>query len=333
MIKVTCYDTKPWFQEVFQKHPSRSEIDWHFLDTRLDVDTAVLAHGSQAACLFVNDQGSAQAFEIFRDLGIKLVVLRSAGFNNIDLEAARRLGIRVARVPAYSPNAVAEHTLALFLTLNRKIHRAYNRVREFNFQLNGLVGYNVAGKTVAVIGVGKIGRIVAQIFKGFEANVLAYDPYPDQAWADAHGIKFVDFDEALTTADIITLHVPLTPETEYILNKYTLPRVKKGAFIINTSRGKLIETAALLDLVRQGHLGGVGLDVYEEEEGVFFEDFSEYGLPNDDLARLLTFPNVLITSHQAFLTHEALGEIVRITTENILRWSKGQEFLQGTILA
>ena len=332
MIKVTFYDTKPWFQVFFDKHPSRSEIDWHFVDTRLNADTAVLAKGSEAVCLFVNDQGNAQTFETFRELGVKLIVLRSAGFNNIDIEAARRLQLRVVRVPAYSPNAVAEHTLALFLTLNRKIHRAYNRVREFNFQLNGLVGHNVAGKTVAVIGAGKIGRIVAQIFKGFEAEVLAYDPYPDQAWADANGIKFVDFNEALTTADIISLHVPLTPESRHLLNKYTLPRIKKGAFIINTSRGELIETAALLEAIRQGQLGGVALDVYEEEEGVFFEDLSEHGLADDDLARLLTFPNVLITSHQAFLTHEALNEIVRITTENILRWSKNKEFLADTVL-
>jgi D-lactate dehydrogenase len=333
MIKAVCYDTKPWFQECFERCDTNGQIEWRFLEARLNPDTAMLAQGAQAACLFVNDAANKPSLEKLQQLGVKLLALRSAGYNHVDLDTAKKLDLRVVRVPAYSPNAVAEHALAIFLALNRKIPRAYNRVRDFNFQLNGLVGQNVAGKTVAVIGAGKIGRIVAQIFKGFEANVLAYDPYPNQEWADRHGVQFVDFNEALTTADIISLHVPLTPETCYMLNKYTLPRVKKGAYIINTSRGKLIETSALLDVLRQGHLGGVALDVYEEEEGVFFEDLSERGIADDDLARLLTFPNVLVTSHQAFLTREALDEIVHITSENILRWSRGEPFLPGTELA
>lgn len=270
--------------------------------------------------------------EALHRAGVRLLALRCAGFNNVDLAAARELGLAVVRVPAYSPHAVAEHTVALLLTLNRKIHRAYQRVREHNFALNGLVGFDICGRTVGIVGTGRIGRITAQIFRGFEARVIAYDPLPNSEWAAAHGITYADFDTLLAQSDILTLHLPLTPETNHLLNERTIRRMKPGAFLINTSRGKLIDTSALIAALKAGHLGGVALDVYEEEEGVFFEDLSAEVLPDDELSHLLTFPNVLITSHQAFLTHEALSEIARVTTENILRFDTGGGFLPGTVL-
>ncbi len=269
---------------------------------------------------------------MLRQLDVKLIALRCAGFNNVDLAAARACGIAVTRVPAYSPHAVAEHAAGLLLTLNRKIHRAYNRVREHNFSLNGLVGFDIAGKTVGIVGTGRIGRIAARIFRGFEARVIAYDPVPAPEWAKQYDVGYTDFPALLAASDIVSLHVPLTPQTVHLLRAETISRMKPGAFIINTSRGKLIDTTALIDALKEGRLGGVALDVYEEEEGVFFEDLSGEVLQDDELSRLLTFPNVLITSHQAFLTHEALSEIARVTTENILRWESGRPFLPGTAL-
>ncbi len=238
----------------------------------------------------------------------------------------------VVRVPAYSPHAVAEHTLGLLLTLNRKIHRAYNRVRELNFSLNGLVGFDICGKTVGIIGTGKIGRITAQVFRGFDANVLAHDPFPMSDWADKHGVRYADFDTVLQSSDILSLHVPLLPETAHLLNERTLARTRPGVFIINTSRGKLIDTTALIAALKSGHVGGVALDVYEEEEGIFFQDLSGRVLLDDELSHLLMFPNVLITSHQAFLTHEALSVIAQVTTDNIVRLESGEPFLDGTTL-
>jgi D-lactate dehydrogenase len=265
-------------------------------------------------------------------LGVRLVALRCAGFNNVNLSAARSLQLAVARVPAYSPHAVAEHAVGILLTLNRKIHRAFNRVREQNFSLNGLVGFDLAGKTVGVIGTGRIGKIVAQIFKGFETRVLAYDPFPAPDWAVQRGVEYTDLASLLSASDVVTLHLPLTPETFHLLREETFARMKRGAYLINTSRGKLIDTAAMIQALKQGHLGGVALDVYEEEEGIFFEDHSGHVLLDDELSRLLTFPNVLITAHQAFLTHEALREIARVTAQNILTLEMGGTFLPGTVL-
>lgn len=261
---------------------------------------------------------------------VRLVALRCAGYNNVDLNAAKALGLLVTRVPAYSPHAVAEHAVALLLTLSRRIHRAYNRVRELNFSLNGLVGVELCGKTVGIIGTGRIGRIAAQIFRGFEANVLAYDPYPAPDWAKQFGVQYADLSSLRCASDIVSLHVPLLPETRRLLNAQTISELKRGAIIINTSRGKLIDTAALIHALKSGHIGGVALDVYEEEEGIFFEDLSGQVLMDDLLSRLLTFPNVLITSHQGFLTREALGEIARVTVENISRLETGEAFLNGT---
>jgi D-lactate dehydrogenase len=263
---------------------------------------------------------------------VKLLALRCAGYNNVDVAAADSLGLAVVRVPAYSPHAVAEHTVALLLTLNRKTHRAFNRVRELNFSLSGLVGFDIHGKTIGIVGTGKIGRIAAQIFRSFGTEVLACDPFPELDWADAHGIRYVDRDTLLAASDIISLHVPLLPETRHLLNAETLGRVKPGVFIVNTSRGKLIDTGALLAALKSGQIGGIAMDVYEEEEGIFFEDLSGQVLHDDELSLLLNFPNVLITAHQAFLTREALKEIARVTTTNILQFETGGDFIAGTRL-
>ena len=330
MISVAIYDTKSYDRHYFERTPGADRMRRVYHEFRLTSDTAASAAGAQVACVFVNDRVDAACLGRLREAGVRLVALRCAGFNNVDLLAARELGFAVVRVPAYSPHAVAEHTVGLLLTLNRKIHRAYNRVREHNFSLSGLVGFDICGKTVGVIGTGKIGRIVAQIFRGFEANVIAYDPFPVTEWAQAHGIVYADCDSVLEKSDILTLHMPLSPATHHLLNGQTLARVKRGAFVINTSRGKLIDTRALITHLKNGHLGGVALDVYEEEEAVFFEDHSSTVLQDDELTRLLSFPNVLITSHQAFLTDEALTEIARVTTENILRLDTRQPFLEGT---
>lgn len=332
-MEVAFYDTKSYDRRFFDRTASAAEILWRFHDFRLSTETAPLAKSARAVCVFVNDRLDRACLEILARQETRLVALRCAGFNNVDVNAAKELKLSVVRVPAYSPHAVAEHAVGLLLTLNRKIHRAFNRVREHNFALNGLVGFDIAGKTVGIVGTGKIGKIAAQIFRGFEANVLAYDPFPDQSWAGKYGVKYSPFLELLQCSEIVSLHVPLLPETKHLLNAETIAQMKPGVYIVNTSRGKLIHTKALIDALKQGRIGGVALDVYEEEEGIFFEDHSEEVLQDEVLSRLLTFPNVLITSHQAFLTEEALREIARVTTENLLNFKAGRPFLPGTILA
>ncbi len=332
MIETAAYDTKPYDREYLAQAPGAERIAWRFHEFRLSAETAPAAKGAQAVCIFVNDQADRACLEIFAALGVKLLALRCAGYNNVDLPAARALRLAVVRVPAYSPHAVAEHAIALLLTLNRKIHRAFNRVREMNFSLSGLVGFDLHGKTVGIIGTGRIGRIAAQIFRGFGSEVLAHDPFLAQEWATTHGIRYVDLDTLLAASDVISLHVPLLPETHHLLSAQTLARMKPGVFIVNTSRGKLIDTAALIAALKVGHVGGVALDVYEEEEGLFFEDLSGLVLQDDELSRLLSFPNVLITAHQAFLTREALSEIARVTTANLVRLETGEEYLKGTTL-
>ncbi len=332
MKTVAFYDTKPYDREYFERNPDSGRLKWQFHEFRLSAQTVASARGADAVCVFVNDRPDAGCLEALRGLGVGLIALRCAGFNNVDMAAARRLGMRVVRVPAYSPHAVAEHTVGLLLTLNRKIHRAYNRVREYNFSLSGLVGFDLFGKTVGVVGTGRIGRIAAQIFRGFGSKVMAYDPMPQQAWAVEHGVTYADLDTVLAAADILTLHLPLTPETHHLLGERTLERMKPGAFIVNTSRGKLIDSAALIRHLKSGHIGGVALDVYEEEEGVFFEDHSGSMMQDDELALLISFPNVLITSHQAFLTHEALTEIARVTTDNLVRWDAGSGLAEETVV-
>jgi len=332
MIKTAVFDTKSYDREYLSRAEGAERIEWQFHEFRLSAETASVAKGARAVCLFVNDRADRACLETLALLGVKLLALRCAGYNNVDLPAARALGLAVVRVPAYSPHAVAEHAVALLLTLNRKIHRAYNRVREHNFSLNGLVGFDICGKTVGVVGTGKIGRIVAQIFRGFEANVIAYDPFPSLDWAKERGVTYDAFDSVLAQSDILTLHLPLTPDTHHLLNQRTLARLKPGVFIVNTSRGKLIETGALIAALKSGHIGGVALDVYEEEEGIFFEDLSGQVLHDDELSLLLHYPNVLVTAHQAFLTREALSEIARVTTQNILKLEKDEPFSLGTTL-
>jgi D-lactate dehydrogenase len=332
MIRTAVFDTKPYDREYLLKAPESAEVDWQFHEFRLSKETASTAANARAVCLFVNDCADRETLSLLKKAGVQMVAMRCAGFNNVDVAAAKEFGIPVVRVPSYSPHAVAEHAVALCLTLNRKIHRAYNRVREHNFSLNGLIGFDLAGKTVGVIGTGKIGKIAAQIFRGFEMRALAYDPYPATDWAKERGVEYVDLETLLRQSDVVTLHLPLTPTTDHLLNAERLAVMKPGAMLINTSRGKLIDTAALVDTLLAGHLGGVALDVYEEEEGIFFEDHSEHLLHDDILSRLLTFPNVLITSHQAFLTREALSEIARVTAENLGRFAAGKPFIEGTTL-
>lgn len=331
MIEVAVYDTRPYDREYLSAASAGKAIRWHFHEFHLTSETASTAQGAAAVCVFVNDRVDAACLKTLAKLGVKLLALRCAGFNNVDLPMAKALGLPVVRVPAYSPNAVAEHTLALLLTLLRQTHRASNRVREHNFSLNGLVGSEIFAKTVGIIGTGKIGRITAQIFRGFGAKVLAFDIYPDRGWAKRSGIRYGSLADVLAQSDIISLHVPLLPETLRLLNPKTLKLLKPGVFIINTSRGKLIDTRALISALKSGRVGGVALDVYEEEEGIFFEDFSGRVLQDDQLSRLLTFPNVLITSHQAFLTREGLSEIARVTVANINKLKSGK-FLAGTTL-
>ncbi len=332
MINAALFDTKPYDRDYFNRAPGHDRIRWHFHEFRLGADTVAASAGMEAVCVFVNDKIDRACLAELARQGVRHVALRCAGFNNVDLAAAKELGITVTRVPAYSPHAVAEHTVGLLLTLNRRIHRAYNRVREHNFSLNGLVGFDLHGRTVGIVGTGKIGRIAAQIFNGFGCHVLAFDPFPDADWAASTGVKYVTMDALLGAADVVSLHLPLTPDSLHLISKDTVARMKPGAFLLNTSRGKLIDTTAVIEALKSGRLGGVALDVYEEEEGVFFEDHSERVLQDDELNLLLTFPNVLITAHQAFLTREALSEIARVTTGNILSLESGSPFLQGTQL-
>ena len=287
-----------------------------YLEPHLDASTAALAHGCDAVCVFVNDRLDAPTLELLAQAQVRLVALRCAGFNNVDLVSADRLGMTVVRVPAYSPHAVAEHTVALMLALNRKLHRAYNRVREGNFALEGLLGFDLNGRTAGVIGTGKIGAVVARILHGFGCTILAYDPYPDDE-CRALGVRFVELDELLRSSDIITLHCPLTPQNHHLISAAAVAKMKPGAMLINTSRGGLLDTRAIIDALKSGKLGHVGLDVYEEEAEMFFEDRSGTILRDDIFTRLLTFPNVIITGHQGFFTREALDKIAATTIGNI----------------
>jgi D-lactate dehydrogenase len=330
--RIAVYDTKPYDHEYLRAASRADELDFHFREFRLESTTAFSAEAAKAVCVFVNDHIDRATLENLARRDVRMVALRCAGFNNVDLKAAKSLGIAVTRVPNYSPHAVAEHTVALILTLNRKIHRAFNRVRELNFSLNGLVGFDLHGKTAGIIGTGKIGRLVCSALRGFGMRVLASDPFPNHQWATQYGVEYTDPASLAKQSDIVSLHTPLTPESDHIVCDDFLSRMKHGAIVVNVSRGRLVHTAALIEHLKSGHIGGVALDVYEEEEGVFFEDMSGKVLQDDELARLLTFPNVLITAHQAFLTREALTEISRVTVENLLRFIRGEPFLDGTAL-
>jgi D-lactate dehydrogenase len=328
MPTVAVYDSKPYDRE----HLRADDLTWRFHDFRLSRETAATAAGADAVCVFVNDVLDRPCLAGLKAQGVRLVALRCAGFNQVDLPAAKELGLAVTRVPAYSPYAVAEHALALLLALNRKIPRASNRIRDLNFTLTGLVGFDLHGKTAGIVGTGKIGRIVAQILRGFGMQVLAYDPFPNREWADQHGVEYVDSVTLARRSDVLSLHVPLTPETRHIIKRETLGLMKPGAILVNVSRGALIDTTALIEALKSGRLGGVALDVYEEEEGIFFEDLSGQVLQDDELARLLTFPNVLITAHQAFLTNEALADIARTTIANLRACVAGTAYVADSVL-
>lgn len=332
MTTVAVYDTKSYDRAALTGAADADAIDWRFFEFRLGPDSVHAAADADAVCIFVNDDADRTVLEKLAEMNISLLALRCTGFNNVDLDTAKALGITVTRVPDYSPYAVAEHVVALLLGLNRKIYRAYNRVRELNFSLSGLVGFDLYGKTAGIIGTGKIGRITAQILRGFGMRVLAFDPFPQPQWADNFGVQYVDSETLAAHSDVISLHVPLTPETQYLIRRETLALMKPGVIIINVSRGALIDTTALIEALKSSHVGGVGLDVYEEEEGVFFEDLSGQVLQDDELARLLTFPNVLITAHQAFLTEEALSDIARTTVTNLLAFTRRTPFVEGSLL-
>jgi len=318
--KIAFFDTKPYDRQFFDEINKTYNYDIKYFRYHLTHDNIVLAQGSNIIVIFVNDIIDKFIADKLKEYGIKLIALRCSGFNNVDLKAVNERGIKVVRVPAYSPHAVAEHTVALMLTLNRKIHRAYFRTRDANFALDGLMGFDMYGKTVGVIGTGKIGKTLIKILLGFGMNILAYDKYPDENFAKENNINYVPLEILFNKSDIISLNCPLTKETEYLINKKTISMMKDGVMIINTGRGKLINTKDLIEGLKKGKIGSAGLDVYEEENEYFFEDLSNKILTDDILARLLTFNNVIITSHQAFFTKEAMYNIASTTMENIRKF-------------
>ena len=320
MYKFAFFDARPYDKHGFDLYGRKNCIVFKYLETKLNIDTVELAHGYDGICVFVNDDLNAQVIDKLYEYGIKIIALRCAGFNNVDVKAAYKK-IHILRVPAYSPYAVAEHAIAMLLTSIRRIHKAYNRTREFNFSLNGLTGFDLHGKTMGVIGTGKIGKIFIDICRGFRMNVIAYDLYPD----NASDINYVELNELFAKSDIISLHCPLTNETDHIINAESIAKMKKGVVIINTSRGGLIETEALIDAIKAKVISAACLDVYEEESDIFFEDNSGHIMQDDNLARLLSMPNVLITSHQAYLTEDALENIAQVTTQNISDFFEGKE--------
>lgn len=315
-MKTAVFSTKPYDRQFLETAAAPFEHELTFLELRLTPETCLLASGFEAVCVFVNDQLNATVLQTLAEHGVKIVALRCAGFNNVDLAAAQALDIKVVRVPAYSPHAVAEHTVGLILTLNRKIHRAYSRVRDGNFSLGGLLGFDLYGRTVGVVGTGQIGTVFAKIMAGFGCRLLGYDKFPNPQCRDL-GMEYVELPQLFSESDIISLHCPLTPETHHLISAKTIPQMKDGVMIVNTSRGAVIDTRAVIEGLKSGKVGHLGLDVYEEEADVFFEDLSCEVIPDDILSRLLTFPNVVVTGHQAFFTREALQCIAETTLQNI----------------
>ena len=322
-MKVAVFSTKAYDRSSLEAANVAHGHELTFFEPRLTRNTSPLAFGFPAICVFVNDQVEAAVLRDLTQHGTRLIALRCAGFNNVDLAAAHELGVTVVRVPAYSPHAVAEHTVGLILTLNRKIHRAYARVREGNFSLDGLLGFDLCHRTIGIVGTGRIGVIVAQIMRGFGCNLLAYDVAPNPVGADL-GIQYVSLEELYAKADIITLHAPLTPETYHMIDAAVLDQMQPGVMLINTSRGALIDTRAVIQALKSGKIGYLGLDVYEEEAELFFEDLSTQMIQDDVFSRLLTFPNVIITGHQGFFTAEALQNIAATTLANITAFERGQ---------
>lgn len=318
-MKIAFFDTKSYDKPGFDRYTAGTDLQIKYFDTHLNEDTVSLASGFDAVCVFVNDIVNAKVVDKLYEMGVKVIALRCAGFNNVDTKACFGK-IHVFRVPAYSPYAVAEHAMALLLTSNRHIHKAHNRTREFNFSLQGLSGFDLHGKTVGIIGTGKIGRVFASICSGFGMNILAYDPYPDEK----AGFTYVTLPELFAQSDIISLHCPLTEDTQHMINKDSIALMKKGVTIINTSRGGLIETDDLIDGIKNETIGAACLDVYEEEGDLFYEDFSDEIVQDDTLVRLIAMPNVIVTSHQAFLTAEALDNIAKTTVDNVQKFFRNE---------
>jgi D-lactate dehydrogenase len=323
-MKVAVFSTSNYDEAFLNKHNTGHEIK--FFKVSLSEETFSLAAGYEAICIFVNDILNQEILDKLKESGLQVVVLRCAGFNNVDVRHATQLGIPVLRVPAYSPEAVAEHAMALILTLNRKTHKAYNRVREGNFSLERLMGINLNQRKVSVIGTGHIGQAFCRILNGFGCHIKAYDPFPNQELQNL-GIKYGTLEETLKDADIISLHCPLTTDTQHLINAERLSYIKHGAMLINTGRGGLIDTSAIISALKTGLIGALGLDVYEQESEFFFQDFSESIIQDEQLSQLISFPNVLITGHQGFLTHEALTEIAKVTFNNIDAFKDGLALL------
>jgi D-lactate dehydrogenase len=325
-MRVVVFSSKPYDRRFLGRGDAAGQHELTFFDERLGPRTATLADGAEAVCVFVNDVLDRKVLTRLGAAGVRLVALRCAGFNNVDLRAAGELGIRVVRVPAYSPHAVAEHTLALILALNRKIHRAYNRVREGNFALDGLLGFDLHGRTVGVVGTGQIGQVVCRILTGFGCRVTAHDLRHDPE-LERTGVAYRPLDELLAASDVVTLHCPLAPATHHLIDEAALTRMRPGVMLINTSRGGLVDTRAVIRALKRGSLGALGLDVYEEEADLFFQDLSGSVLQDDVFARLLTFPNVIITAHQAFFTEDALSAIAATTFANLDAFTAGSPLI------
>ena len=330
-MKITMYSTEDWDREFFSAANAGRTHEFDFLEAGLDSATAGIAAGSEAVCCFVHDQLDAEVLATLKAGGTHAIALRCAGFNNVDLEAAESLGMTVVRVPEYSPAAVAEHAVALILALNRNIHRAWNRVREGNFALKGLLGFDLNGRTVGIVGGGRIGACVARILHGFGCRLLVADPSRNPE-LEPYDVEFVDVDTLLKASDIITLHCPLTPDTRHLIDARAIELMKPGVMLINTSRGAVVDTRALIAGLKSRHIGHLGLDVYEQESDIFFQDFSDEMIEDDTLARLLTFPNVLITSHQGFFTTDALEAIADTTLTNLDQLERGEP-CENTVLS
>jgi len=321
-MKVIVYSAKPYDIEYLDAANAEQSYEFQYIEEPLNEETAAIAQEAKAVCLFVNDNACARVLDKLHENGVEMIALRCAGYNNVDIEHARALKMQVMNVPAYSPYAVAEHAVALMLALNRGIHIAHQRIQQGNFSLQDLIGFDIHGKTVGIIGVGKIGSIVARILSGFGCQMLASDPYVN-AECEAMGVKFVPLDELLAQSDIISLHAPLIKSTHYIINEHTIAKMKPGVMLINTSRGQLVKTCDVIDGLEEGRIGYFGLDVYENEGGLFFCDHSHELIHDECLLHLKRFPNVLMTGHQAFFTREAMTNIANGTIENLVAFQKG----------
>lgn len=324
-MKVAVFSSKSYDREYLNRFNDNRHVLTYF-ETALDARTTNLTLEYEAVCIFVNDKVDRQTLEQLAENGVKIIALRCAGFNNVDLSAAEDKGVQVVRVPAYSPHAVAEHAVALILTLSRKTHKAFNRIREGNFSLEKLVGFNLFEKTVGVVGTGQIGKIFCEVMLGFGCKVLAYDLQESEE-LKTKGIDYCSFEELVRNSDIISLNCPLTPKTHHLIDKEVFSKIKPGAMIINTGRGAVIKTSDAIEALKSGKLGYLGMDVYEQEENLFFRDLSESIIPDEQILQLITFPNVLITSHQGFFTHEALTEIAMTTLQNLSDFEEGKQLI------